>query len=575
MSTYSGPITINDGSNITSVDVANQKSFPKPNTITNHGYSTWYCFVTGTATYSIVDPNITIFENNAGTITTMVSPSSSPQRGTFTVTAGRTYYGNGPIYLVVEDQHHCLAPLSMAGTEFMWITARNNPGTVYIYAPTATTVYFYNNPTNGFNSTPTSTVNMAAGTSTTINLPDVVNYFLKSTEPVVATTTQVSGADKTILSPMSNIVYNRYLRDGKTSINTTPQLTSGNVVYDPVYTVMDTTIGDGAGLDCNQSLGFPYLSDTYSFGNSMSDFGIAAPYDNTIVVVSYWNGSAWVTLQTYTLTGGTPIVPTYIFRDGTNGPDVPGTIISGGAAFFASGATGPWRWSGNKPFYLNINDTADDEMSMLGWSSFLSDISGKGNSGVLTNNPTYNTLNNGYFDFAGSSGYVAFDTNLISSVELTVSMFVKVTSNPGNFRGFAGGNDAVNNDFTHGFNIDMAAASSASITNINIEGVGITYGNYLSSSIPFGQWFHLAVVHSASTSTLYINGVANVTQNRSAASAIAIKYLTIGARPVTGKSSGATYAFNGSVAQASLYTRALSNSEIIQNFNANRGRFGI
>jgi hypothetical protein len=33
--------------------------------------------------------------------------------------------------------------------------------------------------------------------------------------------------------------------------------------------------------------------------------------------------------------------------------------------------------------------------------------------------------------------------------------------------------------------------------------------------------------------------------------------------------------FNGSIAQTTIYNRALSASEVLQNFNATRARFGI
>ena len=95
---------------------------------------------------------------------------------------------------------------------------------------------------------------------------------------------------------------------------------------------------------------------------------IVAPYANTTVTVSYWNGSAWVVLETHNFSG-TQLNPAQVQRDGSAGVGVTATNINGSAASFVSGATGPWKWVGNNPFYVGINDTADDEFSMLGWSS--------------------------------------------------------------------------------------------------------------------------------------------------------------------------------------------------------------
>jgi hypothetical protein len=44
---------------------------------------------------------------------------------------------------------------------------------------------------------------------------------------------------------------------------------------------------------------------------------------------------------------------------------------------------------------------------------------------------------------------------------------------------------------------------------------------------------------------------------------------------VLGNESDASHPFNGNIAQASIYNRALTAAEIQQNFNANRSRFGI
>jgi hypothetical protein len=590
MSTYSGPQIVLDTTVVTNVDFGNAKSFPAPVT-GNHGYSQWICLVSGTATYSIIDANVTIFQNTGGTVTTVVSPTVAPQRGSLAVTAGSFYYGNGPVFFSVEDQQHCVAPLSMAGTQFYWNNARNSPGLLYVYAPTATNIYFYSNPANGFNSLPTSVTAAAAGSITLITWVDInIVMFMRSDQPVVATTTQ-TGADRSILSPMDVIAYNRYNRVPRTTINTVPTAvigvtgTQGGFIWDNIYPVMDMTIADGAGGDCCQSLGFNYLSNVYSWGNSMSDFGMAFPYPNTTVVVSYWDPgtSAWIVLATYgnvtgnnsTAGGATPRLPVYLYRDGTLGPDVPGTNIAGSAAFFAGGATGPWRWVSNNPFYLCINDTIDDEMSMLGWSTNLYNTTGTANNGVLTGGGTYNLANGGFFEFAGSN-YVAFNpTSVASTVELTVSMFVKVTSNPGNYRGFAGGNNGTGNDYQIGFNIDLGPGASASVDFLQVEGAGIAFANLLTTPIAFGQWFYLTVTISSTTTTLYINGVANGSNARVSAAAMAISYLTLGARPVLGVSDGATYAFNGSIAQATVYTRALTAGEVLQNFQALRGRFGI
>jgi hypothetical protein len=193
------------------------------------------------------------------------------------------------------------------------------------------------------------------------------------------------------------------------------------------------------------------------------------------------------------------------------------------------------------------------------------------NNTITANSLTYAA--DGTFSFNGSN-FVS-TTNVTSTNVITVNMIVRVTSDPGSYKGFIGANNGTGNDYQIGFNIDLSAASGTSVDFIAIEGAGITSGNFLTSSIPFNQWFNLCAVISTTSCTLYINGVQNNSIARPSAAIMATNFLTIGARPVTGTGSASSYAFNGSIALTQLYNRVLTPSEILQNFNALRGRYGL
>ena len=57
-----------------------------------------------------------------------------------------------------------------------------------------------------------------------------------------------------------------------------------------------------------------------------------------------------------------------MLRDGTNGFGVWATTTDGTASNFASGAN-IWKFEGTEPFVLVLNDTFDDEETLLGFSS--------------------------------------------------------------------------------------------------------------------------------------------------------------------------------------------------------------
>lgn len=235
------------------------------------------------------------------------------------------------------------------------------------------------------------------------------------------------------------------------------------------------------------------------------------------------------------------------------------------------------RW--NTPYVSNGLELYLDPGNQQSYSNFgtvLKDITGLGRNGLLIAGPTYTNANFGTLTYNGSSQYTQVN-GMASSVAFTVQMFLKVIGNAGNYRGFCGANDGSGNDYQVGFNVDMSSASSASVTNITVEGIGITATNFLNnpSSIAFGTWFNLCVVVSSSTTTLYINGVQNVQNNRSAASTVSLSYMTYAARPVTGTSSGATYTSNITLGNALFYRSALTQAQVLQNYNAFRARYGL
>lgn len=583
MGAFAGP-DISESGLVLALDAGNPKSLNIP-TQADHGYADWYCLVSGTVTYSIVNPTGgVIYERNGSTITAVVT-ASTPQRGTFSITAGRFYYGSVPVNLVAEDQHHYIIPLTMMGTQFWNVVVRNNPSTYYVYSPyQSATVNFYDNTAGGLTGTPTSTLSLSAGQSGTFTSNNLTDHWISSNAPIIASTTQ-NGADKTILSPMSTYVYQRYQNRINTTNNTTPTNNNAYVTYDSTYKVMNMSIADGAGGDCAQGLGLEYLSDTYSWGNVLSDYTIVFPYTAT-VTTSYWSGSAWVVWDTHSNISGSITNPPRVMRDGTNGPGVEAGTISGTAANMASGAT-LWKWEGTAPFYLAINDNADDELSVFGWlssrnttprsSNVITNITGSGNNGTLTNNPTYINSNGGILNFSHTElQHITFlntsSLQFLNRSPYTLEAWVYPTRNPGasNWTGIF---DRESNAGSgrDGYNIYFLGSSTTN-TSFTAErfvaGSSFSVSITLNQSISVNNWSYIVSTYDGTTLSLYRNGslvgtptttTGNITNTS--------KALTIGVR-------GGNY-FAGNISNAKIYNRALTASEIQQNFNAIRSRFGI
>jgi hypothetical protein len=94
------------------------------------------------------------------------------------------------------------------------------------------------------------------------------------------------------------------------------------------------------------------------------------------------------------------------------------------------------------------------------------------------------------------------------------------------------------------------------------------YGRFL--TLTDGQWHFLVSTRSGTTHTLYGDGITNTTSGTVSSSALSSTTLALGSESGT-----TTNPFKGNIAICYLYNRALTPSEILQNFNAQRSRFGI
>jgi hypothetical protein len=522
--------------------------------------------VSGTATYSAIYPGTIIYEDNAGSVTTVVSETSAPARGTFTTTAGRKYYGNKPIHLLDETGNggECLVPLTLTGRYFGSYPTRYGNATYYMYSPLGdATVSVYDNVVGGVTGSATTTVTVNQGTSNTyVTATLSAPVIFASDLPIVMTGTQDTG-DASIISPASTNVYKRRSQYNFTINNTTPG-TVGTYYTGDSLPSFAVAIADGSGGDMEQGLGLENLSDTYSFGNVLSDYQIVAPYASTTVNVSYWNGSAWVLGESHSLSGSLTS-PDAVDRDGTNGFGVDGTTISGGAANLGSGAT-LWKWEGNNPFYLLINDSVDDEETLMGWRSNRDwyDLSTSANHGTMAaSNPVFNSNgSSSSFTFDGNTSSFTVDaTNIDFSTEQTIIMFLKPeevgvsTRNP------------YNQEFA-GYGAITQALTGGYIYYHGIGGANYQATGSFNSQLANNEIGSIAVARNSSTVQWYKNGEPKESANNTYPTANStVNTITIG--------DGYTNGWLGEIYLALLYDRALSNNEISQTYNALKGRFGL
>ena len=220
---------------------------------------------------------------------------------------------------------------------------------------------------------------------------------------------------------------------------------------------------------------------------------------------------------------------------------------------------------------------AANPKSYPGSGTTWTDLSGNGNNGTLVNGVGYNSGNGGSLNFNYlDSEYVSFPS--ISSLQFlnrspyTLSAWVYPTRNPGanNWTGIFDREDSSigSRDGYNLYFLGSATTNTFFTTERFVAGTNSNTSVTLNQSVSVNNWHHIVVTYDGTTLTLYRNGSSVGTPTTSTGNITnTSKTLTIGVR-------GGNY-FGGNISQAQIYSRALTATEIQQNFNATRSRYGI
>ncbi len=202
------------------------------------------------------------------------------------------------------------------------------------------------------------------------------------------------------------------------------------------------------------------------------------------------------------------------------------------------------------------------------------DLSGNNNNASMVNTPTYSNLKNGAFTFDGV-GTNYFDLDSKSSL---------VNVNAGTVGGWVRYND-LNSDSTNyvfvsyggnayggGFILQHTGLGGATLRLELLAWGGSIIGAPRANidkvtALPFqGQDIYMIGTWTTSEVKLYINGElkATVSTNAAIPSRSTLRISSEG-----GRSRGV----NGNVYNCAIYNRALSQQEILQNYNATKGRY--
>ena len=221
---------------------------------------------------------------------------------------------------------------------------------------------------------------------------------------------------------------------------------------------------------------------------------------------------------------------------------------------------------------LVLNLDAGVSSSYGGSGTTWTDLSGNGNTGTLTNGPTYSSSNGGSLSFDGVNDYAVL-TNTASlrpgSANFTAEAWI--------YRSGTHGGNALGNATILGTSWSGGTPTGAWTFVSSDTTIALLIWNIVvvqsTTSILTGRWYHVAVSRIGTTFSLYINGILESTATSSLSASNSIYSIYIGRYNDPPTYNGY---FNGKIPVVRLYTnRGLSAAEIQQNFNATRSRFSI
>ena len=200
---------------------------------------------------------------------------------------------------------------------------------------------------------------------------------------------------------------------------------------------------------------------------------------------------------------------------------------------------------------------AADRNSYPGSGSTWYDLSGNGNNLTLTNGPTFNTNNHGSFSFDGANDYVSSVSIPNPNGQLTCEVTMNYNSK-----------GQYHNIFDRGSNRPMLWIDNNNKLEVSFPSAN---GGLTSTLAYHGQNVIVTAVYSSVSSPgieLYVNGV-SVGTNATAH----VSWANPSTFTLFNRAGGQT--FSGKIYSFKFYNKVLTTSEISQNFEATKGRFGL
>jgi hypothetical protein len=225
---------------------------------------------------------------------------------------------------------------------------------------------------------------------------------------------------------------------------------------------------------------------------------------------------------------------------------------------------------------LVLHLDAANVKSYPGTGTTWSDLSGNGNDGTLTNGPSFSGGSKGSLIFDGVNDNTLLPTNFFSFPTLntfTINLWFNSTQTNG---GTLLGQQNTSNPSSASGWVPVIYLRADGLIRIEPFWTGSTSNFILSSSaLNDSNWHNIATTFDSGVNKLYIDSIYNTQQTgKTLTSFTSTYYYILGAGHAAARSLGSNY-FSGNISNFNFYNRALTATEVKQNFEALRGRYGI
>ena len=185
-----------------------------------------------------------------------------------------------------------------------------------------------------------------------------------------------------------------------------------------------------------------------------------------------------------------------------------------------------------------------------------------GNTGTLTNGPTHSSNNGGYFEFPNSNSYIQLSNPVLTTpTSFSVEVWVRVTDTSASYSRFLSNRDAHTDGVEAGF-------ESTNKWYLQING-GVA--NFASATVNQDQWYHVVWNYDGSLGKIFADGVLIKTVSFGSQTINTTTASTIGA--VSHQTSSVQNTFE--IGALRVYNnKALTATEVLQNYNAHKTRYG-